>query len=60
MTGDKVTANECMIRYMSQAVKHSLKVFAVCCTYTVVLLGFEIYCGIDSNDNQDKSALGVI
>jgi hypothetical protein len=67
--GDKCTADESMIWYMGCAVsfvqympqkpiKHGLKVFALCCAYTSVLLGFEVYCGTESN--QDSSALGVI
>jgi hypothetical protein len=48
------------VHYMPcKPIKHGLEV-AVCCTFTAVLLGFEIYCDADSNNNQDNSALGVI
>jgi hypothetical protein len=56
IAGDHVTIDESMIRYMGRAIafiqympqnpiKHRIKVFAVCCSYTGVLLGFEAYCG---------------
>jgi hypothetical protein len=56
IAGDRVTIDESMIRYMGRAIafiqymprkpiKHGIKVFDVCCSYTVVLLGFEVYCG---------------
>ena len=39
-------------------IKHHVEVFAVCCAYTVVLLGFEVYCGV--SDDIDGSALGGV
>jgi hypothetical protein len=52
--GEKVTIDESMIRYNGRTVdfvqytprkpiKHGIKVFAICCSITAVLLGFEIY-----------------
>ena len=56
--GEKVTIDESMIRYFGRAVcfvqympckpiKHGIKVFAVCCAYTAVLLGFKVYVGTE-------------
>jgi hypothetical protein len=39
-------------------IKHHIKEFAVCCAYTTVLLGFEVYCG--NSDDLDGSSLGVV
>lgn len=69
MAGDRVTIDESMIRYMGRAVafvqymprkpiKHGLKVFAICCSYSAVLLGFEIYCGPEIQ--PDNSACAVV
>jgi hypothetical protein len=55
----RVTINESIFRYNSRAVdfvqylskkpiKHGLKVFAICCAVTAVLLGLEVYCGKDT------------
>jgi hypothetical protein len=41
-------------------IKHFIKVFAVCCSYTGVLLGFEVYCGADGIAGQDNSAVAVV
>eukprot|EP00956_Cyclotella_meneghiniana_P044563 scaffold323191_cov89-Cyclotella_meneghiniana.AAC.1 len=60
-----------MIRYMGRAIafiqymprkpiKHGIKVFAVCCSYTGVLLGFEVYCGSSAVDGTDNSAVPVV
>ena len=68
--GLRVTIDESMIRYMGRAVafvqympqkpiKHWIKVFAICCAYTAVLLGFEVYCGA-MMDNVDGSVDAVI
>ena len=57
--GERVTIDDSMIRYSGRAVdfvqylpkkpiKHGLKVFAICCAVTAVLLGFEVYCGKDT------------
>ena len=64
-----VTIDELCMRYMGRAVsfivynpckptKHQIKVFAVCCAYTAVLLGFKVDCGI--SDDIDGSSLGVV
>ena len=48
------------IQYMPRKpIKHGIKVFAVCCAYTGVMLGFEVYCGPESVAG-DKSALAVV
>jgi hypothetical protein len=56
--GEMVTIDESMIRYNERTgdfvqlqymprkpIKHGIKVFAICCSITVVLLGFEVYVG---------------
>jgi hypothetical protein len=69
VAGERVTIDESCIKYMGRAIafvmynpkkpiKHHVKVFAVCCAYTAVLLGFEVYCGV--SDDIDDSALGVV
>jgi hypothetical protein len=71
VAGDKVTIDKSMIRYMGRAIvfiqymprkpiKHGIKVFAICCSYTGVLLGFEVYCGADGIADQDNSAVAVV
>lgn len=71
IAGAKVTIDESMIRYMGRAVafvqympqkpiKHGLKVFAVCCAYTAVLLGFEVYCGAMMEDIDNSSTAVVM
>ncbi len=40
-------------------IKHGIKVFAVCCTFTAVLLGFEVYLGSEDS-MSDHSAIGVV
>lgn len=70
IAGPRITIDESMIRYMGRAVafiqymphkpiKHGIKVFAVCCSYTGVLLGFEVYCGNCTPDDFDNSAVAV-
>ncbi len=69
IVGVNVTINESMIKYCGNAIefvqympkkpiKHGIKVFAVCCAYTAVLLGFEFYVETDTVD--DGMALGVV
>lgn len=42
------------IQYMPhKPIKQGIKVFAVHCIYTEVLLDFEVYCGSDSADGVD-------
>ena len=73
VAGDRVAIDENMIQYMGWAVsfvqympykpiKHGIKVFTICCAYSAVLLGFEVYCGAEDDDasNTDKSALAVV
>ena len=67
-TGKHVTIDESMIKYMGHAVfyvqyiltkpiKHGIKVFAVCCVMTVIMLGFTIY--VWEEDDCDNTALNV-
>ena len=67
--GKHVTIDESMIRYMGRAVsyvqympakpiKHGIKVFALCCAISAVLLAFEVYVGKD-DPTKDNSALAV-
>ena len=71
IAGDRITIDESMIRYMGRAVafiqymprkpiKHGIKVFAVCCAYIGVLLGFEVYCGSSAPDGTNNSAVAVV
>eukprot|EP00956_Cyclotella_meneghiniana_P031351 scaffold82082_cov70-Cyclotella_meneghiniana.AAC.5 len=75
IAGDRVTVtiDESMIRYMGRAIafiqymprkpiKHGIriKVFAVCCSYTGVLLGFEVYRGASAVEGTDNSAVAVV
>ena len=64
--GKHVTIDESMIRYMGCAVsyvqymlqkpiKHDIKVFALCCVYTAVLLSSIVY--VEEEDDSDNSAL---
>ena len=66
--GKHVTIDESMIRYMGRAVafvqympakpiKHGIKVFAICCSMSAVLLGFKVYVG--KEDGLDGTALGI-
>jgi hypothetical protein len=51
------------IQYMPRKpIKHGIKVFAVCCSYTGtgVLLGFEVYCGASAVEGKDNSAVDVV
>lgn len=69
IAGEKITIDESIIRYNGRAImfvqynprkpiKHGIKVFAVCCAYSGVMLGFEVYCGSDTD--EDNSALAVV
>jgi len=69
-TGKNIVIDESMIKYCSRAIKfvqympkkpikHGVKVFAVCCAYSTVLLGFEVYTGAENNVT-DNSALAVV
>ncbi len=42
-----------------KTIKHGVKVFAVCCAYSAVLLGFEVYTGAENNVTVN-SALAVV
>ena len=67
--GRHVTVDESMIRYMGRAIsyvqympakpiKHGIKVFAICCGVSGVLLAFRVYTGKEDED-FDWSALNV-
>jgi hypothetical protein len=66
--GMRVTIDESMIRYMGRAVnfvqympakpiKHGIKVYAVCCAVSQILLGYDVYLG---KANDDRSTLEVV
>ncbi len=70
IAGGKIAIDESMIKYCGRAIafvqfmpakpiKHGIKVFALCCAYTAVLLGFEIFVGTDGY-NGENSALEVV
>ena len=59
IAGQRVTIDESMIKYMGRAVpfiqympakpiKHSKKVFCLCCAYSGVLLAYQIYLGMST------------
>ena len=67
--GDRVTIDESRIKYMGRAVsfvmnmplksiKHGIKVFCLCCSYSAMLLSFVIYVGMDYVD--EKSTKEVV
>ena len=41
----------------AKPIKHGIKVYAVCCSYTGYLYGFEIYVG---KENVDRSSKAVV
>ena len=66
--GKRVTIDESMIRYMGRAVnfvqympakpiKHGIKVYAVCCAISRILLGYDVYLG---KLNDDRSTIQVV
>ena len=66
--GKHVTIDESMIRYMGRAIsyvqympakptKHGIKVFALCCAFSAVILAFQVYVG--KEDDSDGSAVAV-
>ena len=68
LAGKHVTIDESMIRYMGRAVtyvqympakpiKHGIKVFALCCGFTGVLLSFIVYTGGEAK--TDNTTLNV-
>ena len=70
-TGDKVTVDKSMMRYMGGAtsfvqfmprkpIKQGIKIFTIICAYTAALLDFEVFCGAEVSNDQDNSALGVV
>ena len=69
--GKKICIDESMIKYMGRAIawiqymprkpiKHGIKVFALCCGKTGVLVSFLIYTGKDTDTGQDWSSCGVV
>ena len=68
VAGKHVTIDERMIRYMGRAIsyvqympakpiKHGIKVFALCCAVSAVILAFKVYVG--KEDDSDGSAAAV-
>ena len=66
--GKHVTIDESMIRYMGRAIsyvqympdkpiKHGIKVFALCCAFSAVILAFKVYIG--KEDDTDGTTVGV-
>ena len=66
--GKHVTIDESMILYMGRAIsyvqympakpiKHGIKVFALCCAFSAVILAFKVYVG--KEDDSDGSAAAV-
>ena len=56
--GKHIAVDESMIKYMGRAVsfvqympakpiKHGVKVYAICCGSSAILLGYKIYCGVE-------------
>ena len=68
VAGKHVTIDESMIRYMGRAIsyvqympakpiKHGIKVFALCCVVSAVILAFKVYVG--KEDDSDGFAAAV-
>ena len=66
--GEHVTIDESMIRYMGRAIsfvqympakpiKNGIKVFALCCAFSAIILAFQVYVG--KEDDSDGSAAAV-
>ena len=46
------------VKYMPEKlIKHGIKVFAICCDLSTIILGLKFYVG--QEDNSDKTALGI-
>ena len=69
VAGKHVTVDESMITYVGRAVsyvqympakpiKHGLKVYALCCACSAVLLAYQIYVGKEDKEN-DNSAVAI-
>jgi hypothetical protein len=67
--GQNLSLDESMIKYCGRAIafvqympakpiKHGIKVFCLCCAYSVIMLSFEIYCRKDSN-KTDSTTVGI-
>jgi hypothetical protein len=67
--GKDITIDESMIKYCSRAVafiqympakpiKHSIKVFCVCCAILGIMLAYEVYCGY-KDKKTDGTAVDV-
>ena len=53
--GEKITIGRavCFVQYMPRKpIKHDIKVFAVCCAHTALLLGFEVYVGTEQVETR--------
>ncbi len=59
---EQLTIDESIVRYKGRGIafiqynpkklnKHGFKAFAVCCAYTSILLGFEIYVGYKNSSD---------
>ena len=68
IAGKHVTTDKLMMRYMGRAInyvqympakpiKHGIKVFALCCAMSAVILAFKVYVG--KEDDSDGTAVGV-
>ena len=68
VAGKHVTIDESMIRYMGRAIsyvqymsakpiKHGIKVFALCCDFSAIILSFKVYVG--KEDDSNGKAIGV-
>ena len=66
LTGQRVTVDKSMIKYMGRAVpfvqympakpiKHGIKVFCLCCAISGVMLAFQVYCGRGDDDVKKKT-----
>ncbi len=65
MTIDKSMVKYCgraiaFVQYMpKKPIKNGIKVFAVCCAFTAVMLGFEVYVG-NANTDDPNTAVEVV
>ena len=69
--GKRIAIDESMVKYKGRSVtfvqympqkpiKHGIKIFAVCCANTAVLLGCEVYTGKGNTDVDQSSSESIV
>ena len=60
----RITIDESMVKYNGKSVgfvqylpakpiKHGIKIFSVCCSYSAFLLGYDVYVGKENNSMEN-------